>query len=479
MTVISPSSPISFRDPDGSLFLQEDIALRQVYPRGQAHLQSFLASNVAKAFLHEKRIVSTRVLDSSQAESAWQNLQSSKSLTEGSILLAHERISFQSFPYEWPAEMLWAAGMLTLDLAEGLSEEGLALKDATPYNVLFRGPAPVFVDVLSVQVADPTNSIWLAHAQFLRTFFLPLLAHQFFGLKLSQLLLNRREGLEPEEVYALCGWTQRFTPPFLTAASIPTWLKSKASSTVNMRQPLAPVEPEKAKYIFQSLLRGLQKKMQRLEPDANHGSAWRDYTESHSYQSEEYRAKIAFVASFLEQKRPQKVLDVGCNTGDFSLLATANGASVVAIDSDPIVVGEAWRRAHKDGQDLLPLVVNLAQPSPGLGWGNQEFPSFLERAQGKFDAVFFLAVLHHLLVTEGIPLRECLRLAASLTKKFVILEFVSPSDTMFQAIARGRDSLFADLTPETFERASAEFFGIQKKQETKAGKRWLYILEKK
>jgi hypothetical protein len=138
----------------------------------------------------------------------------------GEAIFEHDRIPFPSFPYEWAPEMLHAAAMLTLDLALDLLPEALGLKDATPYNVLFRGPHPVFVDILSLERRDPADPTWLPYAQFVRTFLLPLAANRHFGLALDQLLFTRRDGLEPEGVYRWLGPLQRVRPPFLSLVSL-------------------------------------------------------------------------------------------------------------------------------------------------------------------------------------------------------------------------------------------------------------------
>src|SRR5437588_10946040 len=134
---------------------------------------------------------------------------------------------FPSVPYEWPPGMLCAAATLTLDFAETLTDEGLGLKDASPYNVLFRGSKPIFVDLLSFERRDPNDPTWLPLAQFVRTFLLPLLANKHFGLALDQILTTRRDGLEPEDVYKWLKPTQKLLPPFLSLVSMPKWLAAK------------------------------------------------------------------------------------------------------------------------------------------------------------------------------------------------------------------------------------------------------------
>ena len=174
-----------------------------------------------------------------------------------------------------------------------------------------------------------------------------------------------------------------------------------------------------------------------------------------------------------------RVLDIGCNTGHFSMLAAKSGASVVAIDSDPAVVGEVWCRARAEGLDILPLVVSLARPSPAIGWRNGEYPSFLDRARGSFDAVLLLAVLHHVLVTDGIPLPAIMDLAAELTTGICVTEFVGPGDPMFRLLLRGRESLYEELGTPVFEAACRRRFEVIGSRRLGNGERWLYLLGKK
>jgi ribosomal protein L11 methylase PrmA len=180
----------------------------------------------------------------------------------------------------------------------------------------------------------------------------------------------------------------------------------------------------------------------------------------------------------LAQIAPRQVLDVGCNTGHFSVLAAARGARVVSIDSDAVVVGQVWRRAIANDLDILPLVVDLSRPTPAIGWRNRECSSFLERAAAGFDLVLMLAVLHHLLVSERIPLEEIIALAADLTTDYLIIEFVPPEDPMFRRIARGRDELFESFDQRAFEKMSERKFTIVQSQQLAQTGRRLYLLRK-
>jgi SAM-dependent methyltransferase len=399
---------------------------------------------------------------------------------EDQLVVEHERVPFPSFPYEWPAEMLHAAAVLTLDIAQEALQEGFGLKDGTPYNVLFKGPNPIFIDLLSFERRDPGDPTWLPYAQFVRTFLLPLLANKYLGLQLDQLLTTRRDGLEPEEVYRWLRPWQKLWRPFLSLVSMPTWLAARHNQdNTRMYQKKSLKDPEKARFILCSLLNRLRRTLNALTPERGKTSTWSDYMVSHSYTREQLRAKEAFVKQALAEFSTKRILDAGCNTGRFSALAARTGASVVAIDYDPVVVGEVWRNAHSEGLDTLPLVVNLARPTPGTGWRNQECSPFLDRAKGRFDAVLMLALIHHLLVTERIPLPDILNLASDLTTDLLIIEFIAPTDGMFRRITRGRDHLHADLNVGLFEAACCRHFEVVRSQHLEGSSRWLYLLRKK
>lgn len=481
----SVTHPISasFRDPAGSLFHYQGRILRVVNAIGAADLEAFLASASARKLMASGRVVPTRALSEAEcvellADPAVRQLYESRG---GQTILEHERVDFPSFPYEWTAEMLHAAAVLTLDLARELLADGLGLKDGTPYNVLFRGPEPVFIDVLSFERREPGDSTWLPYAQFVRTFLLPLLANRTYGLGLDQILTTRRDGLEPEEVYRWSRPMQRLRPPFFSLVSMPTWLGGRHNQDdTSIYEKKLLSDPAKARFILDGVLNGLGRTLKRLKPAAGKSSVWSDYmTANNNYTTGHFQAKQRFVGEALAEFPARAVLDVGCNTGHFSAIAARSGAKVVGLDYDPVVLGEVWRAAREQKLEILPLAMNVTRPSPGTGWRNEECPSFLERARGKFDAVLMLAVIHHMLVTERVPLEDILDLAAELTTNLLIVEFVAPEDSMFRRLTRGRDELHKDLTVEVFESSCARHFEIVRTQQVEGATRRLYLLRKR
>lgn len=474
-------SQASFRDPAGRLVLAYDRVLRVVNAAGKADLEAFLGSPKSKSLAESGLLVGTRVLEGTEKELLLAR-DGLKALVEdpSAMLLEHDRVAFPSYPYEWSPEMLYEAGRVTLDLADALLELGMGLKDATPYNILFRGPQAVFVDLLSFERRHPGDSTWLPYAQFQRTFTLPLLAYKHFGIPIHQTFSVNRDGLEPEDVARLAGTLRKLSPGFFGAVTMPAWLgRKRGTEDPKVYEKKLEKDPEKAKFILRWHFKSLRKGLERAVPKSARRSTWSDYMATFTYDDASFKAKEAFVTAAAAEAKPKSALDVGCNTGHFSAIAARSGARVVALDYDANVVGLAWRRARAEKLDILPLRVDLTRPSPGLGWRNKECPPFLDRAleNGGFDFALFLAVIHHMLVTERVPLPEIVDLIADLSRTAVV-EYVPPADPMFRRLARGRDSLYTWLDEKSFEAAAARRFDVIRRQPLDTG-RVLYFLRRK
>ena len=465
----APPARSSFRDPGGRLFRVGGRILRAVEPSHAADLERFLNSHTAQeATAHGRLVPSQRLCGADAADLALPD-------TDGAALWEHDRIFFPSYPYEWAPHMLHAAARLTLDLAESALEEGFGLKDATPYNVLFRGSQPVFVDLLSFERRDPLDATWLAYAQFVRTFLLPLAAHRYLGLPMRALAAER-DGLEPDTVYRWCAWRRRLTPPLLGLVSIPKWMSGRGTDSSASYRSKPAASEDQARFILKGLLRSCRGQLEALAPPTRQDSTWTDYLDHKSlYSAAQLEQKERFVKQALDLARAQSVLDVGANEGRFSFLAAQSGAEVVAVDSDEAVIGEIWKRATDAKHNVLPLVVDITRPTPATGWRNQECPSFLERSEKRFGLVMMLAVIHHILVNERIPLEDLLALADGLSKDYLLIEFVAPEDPMFQRIVRGRGELYRHISRPWFEAAAAARFELVRSEQINGLHRWLYL----
>lgn len=330
----------------------------------------------------------------------------------------------------------------------------------------------MFVDLLSFERREPGDATWLPYAQFVRTFVLPLLVNRDFGIPLHEIFAAHRDGLEPEQVYAMAGPLRRLGPAYLGTVTLPTWLgrkKEKGDGELEVYRRRPAGDPEKARFILGMMFRGLRKALDRAAPRSARRSTWSEYMATFTYDDASFAAKEAFVKAVVDEARPRTALDVGCNTGHFSAIAARAGARVLALDYDATVVGVAWQRARAEKLDILPLRLDLTRPSPGMGWRNRECPPFLQRAAGGFDVALFLAVVHHMLVTERVPLAEIVELVADLGRD-VVLEYVPPADPMFRKLARGRDALYGWLTEESFEAACCARFDVVRRQPLDTGR---------
>jgi len=472
------------RDPDGRLLLLGGRVVRWVKQPQVAAFDSLLASEFMRSQLERGRIVATRPLAATEvATIAGERAAEVTALADQGRFYEHDAVPFISYPYEWPAEMAHAAAVLTLELAQEALAAGYRLKDATPYNVLFAGTRPVFVDILSFEEREPGDPVWPAEGQYLRTFLLPLLAEKRFGITYDELLSLKRDGITPEALYALTSRLGRLAPMFLRYVALPVWLAGRSDDpAVYARRTLA--NPDQATFILGRTMARLLRATAKVDRGGKMSSHWSGYmsghsSAGHSYDDSEFGQKEAFITAALQHCQPKWVLDVGANTGHFSMQAARTGASVIALDFDAHSVGAIWRSAQAENLDVLPLVQDIADPSPARGWCNGETQSFLARSEGRFDLVLMLALIHHLTLTNGIPVEEVVELAAHLTRAECVIEYVGPEDPMRQRIRRGRMEIDAAITRERFETACARFFETVAMEQIGSSDRWIYHLQRR
>ncbi|HEV2273484.1 MAG TPA: class I SAM-dependent methyltransferase [Acidobacteriaceae bacterium] len=450
----------TFRDPAGSLRIEGEEVLRTVYADYAREALSFLRSDLAKRWMREGRLIESTVLSADEGEA---------------LALQHPRVFFPSYPWEWTCGQWVAAGELTLDLCDQLLDEGWILKDATPLNVLFEGCRPVFIDVLSVERRDPESPLWLAYGQFARTFLLPLAACKYLGWPLAA-TLNRRDGYEPGELYPYLSFWQRWSKQLRSLVTLPSLLEKKTLS--RGAPPKLRHIPEIATAVLRRKIRGIRKTLLALEPELRN-SRWSDYPlDADHYSEDDRRKKRSFVSNAMVAIHPEYVLDIGANTGEYSRLAAKTGAKVVAWDNDLVSSEHNWIAAREQGLAIQPMVVDVARPTPAVGWRNGESASLLDRAYEQFDCVMLLGMVHHLLVVDQIPLGNIVALLARLTRRWALIEWVPKTDARFIDLCRGRDHLYMHLDEAFFRSSFAERFTVLDSERLQNG-RTLYLFEKK
>jgi SAM-dependent methyltransferase len=427
MTSASPAA--TFRDPAGSLRFEGDLVVRTIDSSARAAVLDLLDGPFCRT-MQERGDLIAATIDDSAAE----------------LRLLHPRIPIPTYPWEWTPSQWLAAAELTLDLCEQALAAGWILKDATPLNVLFRDTRPVFVDILSFERRDPKSSIWLAHAQYVRTFLLPQLMNRMLSWPLS-LTLFKRDGYEPANCYAALGWSGRLSRAAFWPITLPTLLDRRKHAHTPAKKSVARVrDPEIAAAVLRRTLKDLRRRTQTALP-AGASSSWSEYqgTLTH-YTPEQSRHKLDWVRHALETAQPARVLDIGANTGEFSALAAEMGAEVVALERDMAAADRLFRMARERGLSIQTIQADLARPTPAVGWQNQESVALLPRLEARFDLVLMLAVIHHLILMEQIPLPAILSLCHRLTRRHLVVEWVPVADPMYQSLMRGRDNLYGSLT---------------------------------
>ena len=450
----------TFRDPAGSLRLEEEFAVREVHGSAREPALIFLSSDFYRRVQARGDLVETSVDD-----------------RPNGLTLLHPRVPFPTYPWEWTSSQWLVAAQLTLRLCEEALADGWILKDATPLNILFVGSRPVLVDVLSFERWDPASSLWLAYGQYTRTFLLPLVMNRLLHWPL-ELSFFRRDGYEPAELYDALHWRHRLSRTALWPITLPTWLdRRKGASEKATSAAKRAGDPELNAHILKRTLANLRRSTEAAMPEAA-GSAWAEYTQTSThYTTADSAAKHTWVGGVLERLRPASVLDIGANTGEYSVLAASQGAEVIALERDAAAAERLFLQTKDQYSSIQTIHADLARPTPAAGWENRESSSLLSRLAGRFDLVMMLAVIHHLLLMEQIPLPAILTLCHRLTKRYLLVEWVPVSDPMFQSLMRGRDSLYGHLSEDDVRAAASGLFREEERFALQNG-RILYLFEK-
>jgi hypothetical protein len=443
----SPSrrpEPASFRDPEARVvYSAEGEVLRELSPRAREDWQALERARFFRRALEDGRIVATEEIEPG--------------------LLRHERLPFVSYPYEWPFEMLREAALLQLRLLDEALAEGFVLKDGSPYNVQWRGSEPVFVDVGSFERLREGEP-WAGYRQFCALFLYPLMLQAYRGIPPQPWLRGRLEGIEPAEARALL---PRFRRGVLTHVVLHDRLEAKhADRRRDVRSELKAAGFKKE--LIQANVRRLRKLVNRLSPTRGR-SEWAAYREIAPYSEEDARRKERFVR---ETGSARLLWDLGANDGRFTRAVEAEYA--VALDGDERVVGELFAASRADGStSILPLVVDLADPSPARGWRGVERRRLEER--GRPDLVLALALVHHLAISRNLPFSELVTWLRSLGGRLVI-EFADRDDPMVARLLAGkRAEVHEDYGREQFERALAAGFELERREALGSGTRTLYL----
>lgn len=380
----------SFRDPAGFMFYHKGELYRQLNSAAAADYEAFCSSGVKDALINRQYIVDYEEFSSKDL-----------GLEEGYKYLKPTLIPYISYPYEWSFSQLKDAALLTLNIQRLALEYGFTLKDASAYNVQFLNSKPIFIDTLSFEPLKESH--WVAYKQFCQHFLAPLLLRKHRGQSLSRLLMLFIDGIPLDLASRLMAKSTWLNFGALAHIHLHAKAQKKYSEQVltnkKAKQNKENIEKRKIIALIDNLI-NIVKKM----TIKNETSQWNDYYENNNYSEEAIDLKAKFIEGVLKEKNEVNILaDIGANNGKFSRIAANYAKQVISFDLDELVIENNYNICKKENHNnILPLVLDLCNPSAAIGWSNQERDSFKTRAN--FDITLALALIHHLAISNNLPL---------------------------------------------------------------------------
>ena len=425
----------SFRDPSGRVVRHDSRIMRAIFEPGAAAYEAARDAGVLAKAIDRGSLLPADPIDAKGLER----------LAPGALhWVEHPMLEFVSYPYEWTFSALKSAALLQLDFQMQLLADGFTLSDATAYNIQFRGTKPVFIDHLSI-IPYEEGSAWTGQRQFGMQFLNPLFLWAKRGIAPHAWFRGSVEGIEPEELVKLLGWRDKLSFTVLAHIIGPAMVARRRVDAGLDSKP--PREARLTKSRLVAMLQSLRDYVAGLSLKSEK-TVWDDYADHNSYDAQKREAKHLFVGESVAKVAPNKLFDIGCNSGDFSQTALGHGAKyVVGFDFDFGALERAFSRFDKANALVQPLWLDATNPSPSQGWAGSERASLQDRADA--DMMLALAVIHHLAIGKNVPLDMAVDWLMGLAPAGVI-EFPSKADPMVQQLLRHRADIFPNYTEEAF-----------------------------
>ena len=455
------ADPGSFRDPRSRVFRRGDQIIRAFNERGLSDYQEIADSEFFRHAIDAKRIIATRRLDAHDVPDGW----------AGAV--AHDLVPVITYPYEWTFSMLRDAALLQLRLVRDGLRAGVGCKDGTSYNVQFTGGRPVFIDVGSFEPVgdDP----WPGYRQFCSLYLYPLMLEAYLGVSFAPWLRGSLEGITTVDAAALFRGRARFRPGVLSHITLHAAAERRYATRQDPAAALTSGGGQMAA-VVDALVGKLIRLVSGLEaPTAP--SEWSGYVDRSHYAAQSLQAKDAFVEEVIAAAGPGVVADLGCNDGRFARIASRHAGLVVALDADRRVVDDLHRTLQDRSPNVVALLGDLADPSPGLGWDLVERRPLADRLSP--DLVLSLALIHHLVIGRNIPVGHYIEHLARLAPH-VVLEVPHEDDPMVAVLLGSKpDDTHVDYRLDVIEAAISDRFQIAGREELPGGTRTIYDLRRR
>lgn len=454
-TSAAVKSSASFRDPDGFVFEREGLLLRQVNRSYAEEYDQLMASGLYEKLVAEKLLVAHEEVSTERAVNG-----------DAYKVIRPQKIPFISYPYEWCTEQLRQAALLTLSVQRLALEHGMSLKDASAFNVQFFGSRPVFIDTLSF-ARHEYGVPWHGYRQFCQHFLAPLTLAAHFDGRLNKLSLPFGDGVPLDLASSMLPWQSWLHVPTV----LHIHMQAKLQQAIGQSPAAKDTKHKLDSKALKAIVEDLSKQVESL-PRKVKGKGWVQYYDDNNYSPEAAAEKLRLVEAALAEMDGGVVWDLGANTGRFSRLAAWHGLTTIAFDQDEMCVSELFVDGFKmKDERCLPLVLDLANPTPASGWQHSEHLSLQER--GRADCVLALALVHHLLITCEVSMDRVAEFFAAISRR-LICEFVSAEDSQVKRMLSGMKRSFHPIDQQLFERELSRFFEIKAKHRLPNSERWLY-----
>ncbi len=451
--------PSSFRDPSGFIFYKNNTLFRQVNLSYKEEYDQLMNSGLYEKLVSENLLVSHKEIDigSIVPEKMYK-------------IIKPDQIPFISYPYEWSFSQLKFAALTTMKIEKVALEFEMTLKDASAYNIQFQDSQPIFIDTLSFEKYHEGKG-WKAYKQFCQHFLGPLALMSFTDIRLNKLFQNYIDGIPVDLTSKLLPMKTRFMFSLLSHIH----LHAKSQKHYEKKQ-IKNKKIKMSKRSFMGLVESLNSGVKKMNWNPQ-GTEWGDYYSETNYSNRSLDEKKNIISRMIDEVNPKKVWDLGANTGVFSRIASEKEIFTVAFDIDPAAVEKNFCQVNKRKETkLLPLVLDLTNPSSDIGWANEERKSVTSR--GPVDLILALALIHHLAISNNVPLKKIAEFF-KYNCKFLIIEFIPKSDSQVQKLLSTREDIFDEYTREQFEECFQQYFIIKKLENIIDSKRIIYLMENK
>lgn len=457
---MEPKKPIpsSFRDPSGFLFHHKNSLYRKIHPVYAEHYDHLMKSG-----LYDELVSNDLLIPHSEEHPR------DLSLPDTYKIIKPEFIDFISYPYEWCFSQLKSAAIATLKIQKKALQYGMCLKDASAYNIQFRYGKPLLIDTLSFE-KYVKGQPWVAYKQYCQHFLVPLTLMSIVDIRLNRMIQNYIDGIPIDIAARMLPFRTLLKPS--TLIHIHLHAKSQklfADKKISVKgRSLPPAS-------LYGMIDSLESAINNLSWKPA-GTEWGNYYAKTNYTSNAFYQKKTFVSDMLKEVQPARVLDLGANTGVFSRLASQMGIPVISTDVDSASVEKNYLDCIANSErNILPLIIDLVNPSPAIGWQNRERFSWHERNAGSM--VFALALIHHLAISNNLPLSSLAEYFAEICE-FLIIEFIPKSDSQVIKLLSNREDIFTNYTQEVFEKEFRKQFELIISKKTIDSERILYLWKK-